>query len=509
MNNTAYDAIKTFIAIALCPMLFTSCEQNKKPKEVVLYESYCASCHIAPDIQDLPKELWETSVLPAMAARMGIRTEENHPYKKLGFEEQAAVIKSGVYPDKPIIDLEDWKILQEYIISMAPKGLPQDTVTKSSAPLTQFQQLPIELDSIPGSLITYLDYDNQGVINTGSMRGTLASYQLEEKDNDVLGQYRSAISDVHFKEDNIFVTAMGQLLPSEIPSGFLLKSNGENIRPLLTGLHRPVHTLFYDLDGNGPEEIIVSEFGDLAGKLTLWTPKQDGSYDQQLLLGQPGIIRVVAQDMDADGKSDLVVLSSQGDEGITILYQQEDLSFAADKVLRFSPVYGTSWFELVDYDGDGDKDIITVHGDNADETYVQKPYHGMRIHLNDGENNFKETYFYPLNGATRIIAKDFDQDSDMDFALLSTFPDYENHPEFSFVYLENNDALNYGFSVHTLENPALGRWFLMDSGDIDNDGDEDILLSALTYGFTPVPEALEKQWNNSKTDILILENVLH
>jgi hypothetical protein len=509
MRSTTFYFIKTFVGPLVLVFLLGACNTEKRPKEVVLYETYCASCHIAPDIQDLPKELWDTSVLPAMASRMGIRTEENHPYKNLSFNEQAAVIKSGVYPEKPIIDLEDWQLLRDYIISMAPESLPADSIKKTSAPLVQFQQMALELDSVPGALITYLDYDDQGTIHTGSMRGTLGSYDMAEKNYSILGQYRSAISNVHFDDGNVFVTTMGQLLPSEIPAGFLLKNNGENVSPVLAGLHRPVHALFKDLDGDGIQEIVVSEFGDLAGKLSLWIANEDGSYEERILLGQPGMIRVVAKDMNSDGKSDLVVLSSQGDEGITILYQQEELSFSAEKVLRFSPVYGTSWFELVDYDGDGDEDIITVHGDNADETYVQKPYHGMRIHLNDGNNDFNETYFYPLNGATRIIAKDFDQDNDMDIALLSTFPDYENYPEFSFVYLENNNAKNYDFSVHTLKNPALGRWFLMDSGDIDNDGDEDILLSTLTYGFTPVPEELENQWNASTTDILILENILH
>ena len=71
-------------------------------------------------------------------------------------------------------------------------------------------------------------------------------------------------------------------------------------------------------------------------------------------------------------------------------------------MLRFSPVYGTSWFEMIDYDGDGDDDIVTVNGDNADESYVLKPYHGLRIYLNDGNNHFEEKYFYPFYGATRF-----------------------------------------------------------------------------------------------------------
>ena len=212
--------------------------------------------------------------------------------------------------------------------------------------------------------------------------------------------------------------------------------------------------------------------------------------------------------MDGDGKLDIVTITSQGDESITILYQKDNLTFRSDKVIRFSPIYGSSWFELLDYDGDGDDDIITVNGDNADKTYVHKPYHGLRIHLNDGNNQFTESYFYPLYGATRFVSNDFDQDGDIDFAIISTFPDYENNPDYSMVYLENLNAASYEFQTHTFDEANLSRWFLLDIGDVDLDGDTDIILSAFTYVFTPVPPAITANWKKNNADIMVLENTL-
>lgn len=110
------------------------------------------------------------------------------------------------------------------------------------------------------------------------------------------------------------------------------------------------------------------------------------------LLDSPGVIKTMLRDMNDDGKDDLLV-TSQGDESITVFYQRATLVFEAEQLLRFSPVYGTSWFDLLDYDGDGDLDIATVHGDKADESFVHKPYHGMRIHINEGTSGIRESFF--------------------------------------------------------------------------------------------------------------------
>ncbi|SHI87890.1 FG-GAP repeat domain-containing protein [Pseudozobellia thermophila] len=136
-----------------------------------------------------------------------------------------------------------------------------------------------------------------------------------------------------------------------------------------------------------------------------------------------------------------------------------------------------------------------------------KPYHGMRIHLNDGNNDFKEAFFYPMHGCTRLIVQDFDGDGDVDIALLSTFPDYESHPNETFVYLENNGIRDFDFTGYALPDPNAGRWFLMVSGDMDSDGDEDIIISSLTYAYSPVPEDLQEKWDAESLDLLLLENL--
>ena len=67
---------------------------------------------------------------------------------------------------------------------------------------------------------------------------------------------------------------------------------------------------------------------------------------------------------------------------------------------------------------------------------------------------------------------------------------------------------NFEFKPFKFKESNLSRWFLLDKGDIDADGDVDIILSAFTYTFTPVPEEFSSQWQENNVDILLLKNQL-
>ena len=487
--------------------LFTSCEPSKEKKQIALYQQHCATCHVLPSVDVLTKELWKNSVLPDMGARMGMKDSLYNPYKGLSYEETEIIVSSGIYPFKPQMTREDWLLLKEYIIALAPDSLPNILQNEISATLRQFEPRPVSLDGEPGAFITYLGFRG-GDLWYGDLNGNLWTYNFINKKASLSGNYGTAIVDYSLVGEMNFITTIGKLDPSEFSSGKIFTVKGNLNQALPGDLHRPVNTLTMDLNQDGKTELVVSEFGNLTGVISLLSLNDRSEYTKSILLNQPGTIRVVAQDMNSDGKMDLVALTSQGDESITILYQQNDLKFIPEKVLRFSPIYGTSWFEMIDYDGDGDLDIVTANGDNADKTYISKPYHGLRIHINDGKNQFQEKYFYRLNGATRFVARDFDQDGDVDFAVISTFPDYEKYPEYSFVYLENRKSAQFEFQPSLFKESANGRWFLMDASDIDGDGDDDIVLSSFTYVFTPVPDQITKLWQEKDVDLMILENLL-
>jgi len=489
-------------------VLLSSCALDKKKKAIVLYDDYCASCHIAPSIQSLPKHLWKNSVLPEMGARMGVRDTSYSPYKGLSFAEQEAMLKTGLYTLAPIITNEEWRLLKDYIIQEAPDSLTMPKIEIAHKHLKDFIPKPISFDMVADAMYTYLNVDrSDGKIELGDMKGRLLTYDFIKDTLVFMGNFSRPIT-AYNKKAIEYITSVGYLNPSELASGKIFMVNEDKVTAIPEIFHRPVHTMVQDLNKDGNDEILVSEFGHLTGRLSLLKQKDSVTFDRQVLLNQPGVIQVVVKDMNGDGNKDIVALVSQGDESVTILYQENDLKFRVEKVIRFSPIYGSSWFELIDFDNDGDDDIITVHGDNADKTYTPKPYHGMRLHINNGNNRFEEKYFYPMNGATRVVSRDFDQDGDFDFGLLSTFPNYENPEESSFIYLENKNTSDFIFEDSTFKESNFARWLLMDAGDVDGDGDQDIILSSFTYVFTPVPDKQSNFWKEKNTDLMILENKL-
>ncbi|MGB0838040.1 MAG: FG-GAP-like repeat-containing protein [Flavobacteriaceae bacterium] len=495
--------MKKIIPILILILLQISCT-SKKEKAQVLYQEKCAACHILPSIDVLPQKIWDKKLLPEIAAKMGILEPGYSPLEGLNYEERKAVINSGVYGKLQMISPEEWGLLRDYIVEMAPDSLtPPAREAHSFVQIEDFRVKKVALDAYPGTFISYLDLKEDGLyfadLNGGFFR---YDYSLDK----VIEHNRFDKPIVWYEQlengDEVY-TEIGKLDPTEQILGSLWSVDKDgNKRIIKDSLHRPVHSKTLDLDDDGDLEHVVSEFGHLTGELSLI--KSNG--DKQMLWPKPGAIQTENYDLNDDGLMDLVTLVAQGDEAIMGFIQQKDGSFIPEYLLRFPPIYGTSWFELLDYDGDGDLDLLTVHGDNADKTYIQKPYHGLRISLNDGTGNFEEAFFYQLNGATRVAAADFDEDNDIDIALISTFPDYENLPEMAFIYLENLGG--FEFKEQVIEEVNLGRWFLMDKGDIDHDGDIDIMISSFSYVFSPVPSHLQKVWKESGVDMLVLENTL-
>jgi len=189
--------------------------------------------------------------------------------------------------------------------------------------------------------------------------------------------------------------------------------------------------------------VVACEFGNQTGQLAWYENNGNGGYQKKILRDKPGAITAIIKDANNDGLMDIYALMAQGDEGVFLYENQGSGKFQEKRLLSFLPLNGSQYIELADFNKDGFDDIVYVCGDNADKTPMLKSYHGIYIFLNDGKSNFKQSYFYPLNGSYKAMVRDYDLDGDLDIAAISFFPDYLRYPEESFIYLSNRGNLTF------------------------------------------------------------------
>lgn len=480
-------------------------QASKEEASIEMIQTYCAACHIAPDPGDLPKDLWERTVLPEMGSFYGIQKQGIGLLKKMKPEELEIVRSLNIYPETQVISDETWQLIKNYYINNAPESISKPKERKNRTKnLRNFKRQDIDLVGLPESLITSMVFDDsKNRLWVGEDRFMAYSWTLKNGSADKIIT-SSAVSHIEIKPDAVYLLEMGSLLPSELKKGSVSMILNNKKKTLIDQLGRPVYMNVNDLNEDGINEIVVCNYGNKSGGLEIYQQVGE-TFVKTLIHQQAGAIKSLVHDMNNDGRKDLVVMFSQGDESIYIFYQKEDLNFEMERVLRFKPMFGSNDFVLVDYEGDGDMDIVVAQGDNADVSVTPKSYHGLRLFINRN-NKFKEEYFYQLYGATKVIAHDFDQDGDMDLAATAFYQDYESLPNEGFIYLENMDSENYQFQAYTLKNSDPVKSYTLEKGDFDQDGDMDIVFGLFSWPITQVPASLKTLWQGVNYDMTILFN---
>jgi hypothetical protein len=446
----------------------------------------------------LDKTTWRDKVKPMMRTAMNLAAIENDPS-----------------PNSRVLIREWDAIWNDFYLAAAPEKMPpQDPRPPIVPDLTLFkiEDPHYQVTNCFASLVQIDSQAHQIYVGNAMTK----SLDVLDSQGKVLSSTSVDSTLVHLlqRPDGWIGTQIGFVPPSDIPLGKVTRyqKNGnhfEKVSDLLSNLVRPVHTSVAELVQPGQEDLIVCSFGNIAGRMSWYAPENSGKYSEHTLVERPGSLITRIIDVDHDGKPDIVVLTAQAREGIFLYRNKGNGEFLEQPLIQQPPVWGYVYFEFADFNGDGHPDILTANGDLGDFACPPKKYHGIRIYLNDGNWNFKESFFYPLNGAFKAVAADFDGDGDLDIAAISYFPDYDKSPEESFVFLENQGSTNsLSFKAHTFPDSARGRWITMDVGDLDGDGDFDIVLGGAYLVPFRAPEELKDRWHREGPSVLILRNQL-
>jgi hypothetical protein len=437
-----------------------------------------------PDPSLLDSKTWEKGVIPNMGPRLGIFQNGFETYPSFRHDLN---LDSNFYPKKPMLTLDQWQNIIDYYTATSPDSLPKQERKQNIQPTLPFFSVQLPPFSYPDPTTSFVKINGDSLhplIIGDALKHNLYFLNRELGITDSL--HYGSIVDIDFMRNRMLACDIGILHPNNGKFGkaqFIMNEHGRmsvDSTPLFGGLRRPVQVSSVDLNNDGKLDYLVCEFGNLTGALSWMENVGDNRFTKHVLRASPGAIKAYINDYNHDGAPDIWVLFAQGEEGIFLFTNKGNGNFETKEVLRFPSSYGSSYFEFADFNKDDYPDIIYTCGDNADFSPILKPYHGVYIFLNDGANQFQQKYFFPINGCYKAMARDFDGDGDLDIATISFFADYEHQPAESFVYLENkSDPANSGafnFLAYSFPEAKFGRWLTMDAGDIDGDGQLDLVL---------------------------------
>lgn len=463
----------------------------------VLSQKYCKSCHQYPEPDLIDKNTWIKGVLPVMAKQLGLEDYMGQTY---------AVKTSS-------ISLQEWNKIVTYYNTLAPAKLKFPHADNPKTDYGVFNLVkPKWQNNQHLALTTFVGFNpNNQNIYSADAESNLYKWNkfLKPEWSAKLPSPATNIIWDDKNSNNGIVTCIGTLPPSDIANGQIIQYNF-NLKTLKANivyadsLPRAVQTVAADFNRDGLTDYAVCGFGHDKGGLYLVKRINNKRFQTTAIRSIPGATQLVSGDFNHDGWPDLMCLFAQADEGIWLFLNDHKNGFITKNILHFPPIFGSSSFQLVDFNHDNLPDILYTAGDNSDYSRVLKPYHGVYIFINQGDFRFKKKYFYHIDGCTKAIAEDFKHSGKLDIAVISFFADFKNDPTEGLEYLEQTENLQ--FTPHKIPVSNQGRWITMNTCDYNQDGFIDLILGNFSMGGNLINQKDFKPDWNMHQPIIVLQN---
>lgn len=304
--------------------------------------------------------------------------------------------KTGEIPPKPALTAAEWKSLSAYYLGLA--RYPFVSSEKSRA---------IDTVGVPfaDQGVTMLRRLNDGRIAIGG--GVSGLFAILNASLKTEFEVRLDTPPVHVEEadQGFYVLTLGSHLGSlgndNRAALNFIDPRSKTARRILPGLERSAHFILADINADGRRDFVVGGFGSISGGGILLFESTTSGYQKKTLSNHGSIVRLA--ELKA-GKGRLEFLALAGGAREALIHIVLDNGTVRERTLvEYPPHLGSVWLELADLNGDGQKEVLVLSGDNADAGPFNevKPDQGLRIYTFDGANA-KQLRFESLPGALTL-----------------------------------------------------------------------------------------------------------
>ena len=270
----------------------------------------------------------------------------------------------------------------------------------------------------------------------------------------------------------------------------------------VAGDRRWMFSTTFDVNEDGHLDIVTGGKGTDAKIAWLEAPTVDkrdlGSWKFHAIGDVGWVMSLVADDMDGDGDTDIVVSDRRKDAGLQGARWLENPGAQRDPSRSWrhhfigEPNVEAMFLRLHDLDGDGDRDVVvpirvneaknTKDGDIPDPGRNPSRLHWYERLDGTGRNWRRHVITYPANvGKSKGVAiGDIDGDGRLDIVVSHASA---KAPLSGIVWLSYQDSVfDNGWRRHEISGPVGSKYDRLELLDVDGDGDLDVMTTEENSG---------------------------
>ena len=359
----------------------------------------CVQCHLEPKPEDLPSDRW-----PFIVKWMG---------HYLGHETfvgaDRSLIMPQFVPEKRGATLEQLDAIEYYFVNSSKPELSPEQVLPDIEVSETFQSRPFYINVPPNRMVSSikLDGNKRRIYLANASGNNLLEYEYGGR---YLAEHKTAKTQavgIHSYSDGFYATLIGDMFALEEFGAILHgrwhpESMEYRYSYPLKDYVRLAHVGYADINGDEKLDFLCSGFGSSgAGAFSvLFSQTKTDGYHRTDLISHCGSISSCAHDFDSDGDLDILVLTTQGFHDLWLFTNLGEGDFVARRVWKKGPSTGSTSMHLADLDNDGVTELIITAGNNFEMLAPPvRPYHGVYVYKDTGDQKFQQAFFSTVTGS--------------------------------------------------------------------------------------------------------------